>query len=120
MSRENRLDPRAVALFTAEYWLKDAVEGEQAMVRDLSATGAAILTREPLPLQREVRLRFRLPETQAPPGEPVEVTSVVVRTWETGSRDARQAYGAGLHFLDLRRELVQRIRTFVFERGGRL
>jgi len=86
---------------------------EETLLFDLSAGGAGIHTRSPLPLQSEVRLRFRLPAGGV--GAEVEVTALVVRTGPPARAAQGYSHVSGLHFLDLHGESFDKVRAHVWQ-----
>jgi hypothetical protein len=95
----------------AEILIADGTEWDEALIHDLSAGGAAIHTRRFIPVQSEVRLRFRLGESADAVDAPIEVRALVMRTGTTGSD---QQVVTGLHFLDLHGAGFDRVRVFVW------
>jgi c-di-GMP-binding flagellar brake protein YcgR len=87
----------------------------QVLLHDLSASGASVHTRSLLPIQLEVRLRFRLPAERAPEDRAgIEVDCLVVRNAALSSPDRGLAFVAGLHFLNLDRDAFQSVNAFVW------
>lgn len=82
------------------------VEGK---LLNLSRGGAFVAASCILPLDSEVELAFRLPETDS------EVVSRVTVVWRFEGEDGP---GFGARFLDLDRDLASRLDDYVHERGG--
>ncbi len=117
MRMENRLHPRLLVHMSGEFRVRGSDAWQPAMVRDLSAGGATLLTSAAVPLQTALRLRFRLTE-EGPSPEPIEVETLVLRAGTETAGGGNIRHRAALHFLDLQGELFDRVRRYVFERQG--
>lgn len=91
-------------------------EWAEVLLEDLSAGGAAVRTRQQLPVETELRLRFRLPGQSAGEERQIEISCLVVRSGSTSASARGDAFRsiAGLHFLDLHSENFERVRAFVW------
>lgn len=117
MAQENRLHPRLLVHMPGEYRLRGSDEWQKAMVRDLSAGGATLLTSTRIAAQTALRLRFELTEEKAP-RHPIEVETLVLRAGAEAGGGGNIRHRAALHFLDLQGELFERVRRYVFDRQG--
>lgn len=118
MSPPNRVDPRLLVHFAAEYRRAGEDEWREGKLYDLSASGAALLTDEPIPLQTLLRVRFTLPASALDEEATFEVEAMGVRKAHRPDLDPGLTHLQGLYFLDLRGERFERVRRFLWERAG--
>ena len=110
---ERRLHPRLVIRIPGEYQFDGSEEWHQGLVRDISAGGAGLLT--PVHISPQTvfsHFRFTLPDE----GGPIDMAAMVLRCEPIPPEDETLRYRSGIHFLDLRGEQLQRVRTFVYSR----
>lgn len=110
--REQRRDAARVEVWLmpdeATVWAGAAeARAVQVVVADLSATGARLRTREPLPNGAKINLRLALP----PDREGIDLIGEVVRTGEPGS--GAVAYESGVRFIRPGPREARRLASFV-------
>jgi c-di-GMP-binding flagellar brake protein YcgR len=111
MAVQRRLYPRAMVRIPATLRVAGQDAEERVLLHDLSASGASIHTRNPLPVQRELHLRFALPSGG---DAAIDVDCLVVRSAALTSPDRGFPFVAGLTFLDLQGARLQRVNEFVW------
>ena len=94
--------------------MKGSVGWKKALVYDLSASGAAVCTATPLPLESEVRVRFRLPSDGATYPAMLEILGLVVGAASQVQHDRELPCLVGVHFLALDGADFDRVRAFVW------
>jgi type IV pilus assembly protein PilZ len=110
MLHERREQPRVEVELEVHY--RTVQEFAAAYIHKISGGGIFIRTQQPLPLNKEVYIRFTLP------GIPrtVEVRGLVVWTNPAPSRSGFPS-GMGIKFLDLDPEVAKLIAQFVKAKG---
>ncbi len=97
-----------------EYRVAASGSWHECTVRDVSGSGAAILTDEPIPLQSSVALRFTLRPRGPSAGPVVSAETLVVRSGQRAPDDPSRPHLAGLYFLDLLGEPREQLRRYVW------
>jgi uncharacterized protein (TIGR02266 family) len=106
---DRRADPRVDVELEVHY--RTAQEFTAAYIRDISGGGIFIRTQQPLPLNREVQVRFTLPGTS----RTFVAHGLVVWTNPYPSRSSFPS-GMGVKFLDLDPEAGKLIAGFIKEK----
>jgi c-di-GMP-binding flagellar brake protein YcgR len=114
MGQERRLHPRALVGLPAEFLPAGATEWDKALLNDLSAGGAGIHIRGQLPVQSELRIRFRLAAEPGGEERQFEILCLAVRSGKLAQPTQQHAFFLGLHFLDLQGEDFDRLRIHVW------
>lgn len=116
MTGPSRVDPRAVVNLPSDYLMKGSATWRAGTLYDVSASGAALLTDEPIPLQSLLSLRFSLPERLVEAVFVLVVEGLVVRADRRTDLDRGLPHLHGVYFLNLRGEPCDRLRRLVWER----
>jgi uncharacterized protein (TIGR02266 family) len=86
-------------------------------MEDLSAGGAGLLTTFEIPIGTDIeRLKFELPADDDPETGPIEVAARVARSEQEAGVGGEAEFHIGIQFVDISRELFDRIQQFVFKR----
>ena len=86
-------------------------------MQDLSAGGAGLLTTTEIPPGTDIeRLHFELPQDDDSEPQPIEVAARVARCVQQPGLGGEAEFLIGVHFVDISRELFDRIQQFVFQR----
>jgi len=118
MTPSNRVDPRLVVHLPAEYRLEGAADWRPGTLHDLSASGAALLTEAPIPLQTLLTLRFTLTATARDGALELLVEAMGVRKTHRPDLDPGRPCLQGLYFLGLHGERYERLRRFLWDLAG--
>ncbi len=113
---ENRVHPRLVVRLRAQYRTAGSKEWHQGTLHDLSASGVALLTPVRLPPEALIDVRFRLPDDTEETKNPINVESLVLRTFAESAVGGNVRFRAACHFLNLFGPSYERVRCYVFER----
>jgi len=113
---DNRIDPRANVRVPAEYRVKGSAEWIAGFLHDLSASGASLLVRAPMPVQSLLSVRFSLASKGDGPALDFALEGIIVRSHLREDMDRALPHFHGILFLDLRGEAYDRLRRCVWER----
>lgn len=108
---ERRRDLRAVVRLDVEPGGRTKLRRPPFFVSgNISVGGMFLLTTDPLPEGTEIKIKFRLPDSDSP----IDVTGKVVWARGEGERPPFKA-GMGLKFIKIKKKDKERIRVFVDE-----
>ncbi len=113
---ENRVHPRLVVRLRAEYRAAGSKEWHEGTIHDLSASGVVLLTPVRLSPEALIDLRFRLPDGVEETKSPIDVESLVLRTFAESEVGGNVRFRAACHFLNLFGRSYERVRHYVFQR----
>ena len=91
-------------------------EWQQGTIHNLSASGVALLTPVRLSPEALIDVRFRLPDDTEETKSPINVESLVLRTFAESAVGGNVQFRAACHFLNLFGRSYERVRRYVFER----
>jgi uncharacterized protein (TIGR02266 family) len=114
--QERRRHPRLEVPLESELRLAGSEEEITVTMQDLSAGGAGLLTSREIPVGSEIEwLRFELPASGDDAALPIEMPAKVARCLRQTEIGGEFEYLIGIQFVDISRELFDRIQKFVFK-----
>jgi hypothetical protein len=117
MSIENRLHPRAQVHVNAGIRQDNESTWEEALLIDISATGAGLQTAAPLPLRSEIQIRFQLPVEGPDGGREFFLSAIVIRETKSPPGGGKFPTILGTHFLGLKSPVYEWLRRWVWDRA---
>ena len=116
MQQQSRIHPRVPVHRSAEIREGSATPWRQAVLEDLSATGAEIRVADTLPVQSEIEIRFTLSTEGDEPQRDFHLTAIVVRKVHSTEVMDALPISLGVHFLEMEGAAYDWMRRWVWFR----